>query len=71
MYIKPWISECAHNINYVHILICIGNRMYLRAIIKNNCTSNSQVIARGEVECNFDLRIQLFFNCTQIHVIAY
>ena len=23
--------------------------------LKNNCMSNSQVIARGEVECNFDL----------------
>ena len=22
--------------------------------LKNNCTSNSQVIARGEAECNFD-----------------
>ena len=22
--------------------------------LKNNCTSNSQVIARGEAKCNFD-----------------
>ena len=22
--------------------------------LKNNCTSNSQVIAQGEAECNFD-----------------
>ena len=22
--------------------------------LKNNCTSNSRVIARGEAECNFD-----------------
>ena len=33
--------------------ISIGNRMYLCAL-KNNCMSNSQVIARGKAECNFD-----------------
>ena len=33
--------------------ISIGNHMYLHAI-KNNCTSNSQIIARGEAECTFD-----------------
>ena len=31
-------------------VICIANRTYL----KNNCMSNSQVIARDETECNFD-----------------
>ena len=32
--------------------------------------SNSQVIARDEAECNQTLRVQLFFNCPQMHAIA-
>ena len=39
--------------------------------LKNNCTSNSQVIARGEAECNLLLHVQLFFNCMKISVTAY
>ena len=35
---------------YMHV-ISIGNCMHLSAI-KDNCTSNSQIIARGEAECN-------------------
>ena len=37
----------------ITITISIDNHMYLRAI-KNNCISNSRVIAWGEAEFNFD-----------------
>ena len=33
---------------------CTSNSRVIARGEKNNCTSNSRVIARGEAECNFD-----------------
>ena len=38
---------------YMYDTISIGNHTHLSAI-QDYCTSNSQVIAQGEAECNFD-----------------
>ena len=34
--------------------ICTGRIAWICVQLKNNCMSNSRVIARGEAECNFD-----------------